>query len=94
MKLLIGLLFLFSSQAFACNNNYDCKMGSKCVKQSTFQPGICMGGSNPGNVNDRKPYVPKNLGTNQNRGKTCSNNFQCGLGSNCLKSGSFNGVCS
>jgi hypothetical protein len=86
-------LSLLSGSAFACQFNTDCAVGSKCMKESGKLEGICMGGMNPGNNNDRKPYGQRGYGSsNENTGNTCSFDTECGIGAKCYKSG-IKGVC-
>jgi hypothetical protein len=42
-----------TSAAYACVVDVDCAVGSKCLKQAGQVYGICVGGMNPGNSNDR-----------------------------------------
>ena len=86
-------IFLFSWSSYACQFNTDCGVGSKCVKARGSINGVCMGGMNPGNNNDRKPvYDP--LDINRTTGNTCKFNVDCGPGSKCVKErGSIKGVC-
>ncbi|PHY00810.1 MAG: hypothetical protein CK529_04855 [Rhodospirillaceae bacterium] len=54
--LLAALITLFAAPVLACQFNTDCGVGSKCMKEVGKLEGICMGGMNPGNSNDRNPY--------------------------------------
>ncbi|QUT04069.1 hypothetical protein KFK14_13020 [Sphingobium phenoxybenzoativorans] len=97
MKIITSIILLtaaaLSDLAAACSFNTDCQPGSQCLKQSGQIYGICAGGLNPGNSNDRVP-VQSPLDTNGTYGDTCSFNTDCGPGSQCMKrSGSINGVC-
>jgi hypothetical protein len=77
----------------ACWSNLDCELGSKCLKVRGDMYGICAGGSQPGNSNDREP-VTAPMDRNNTYGNTCSSDFDCGLGSTCFKErGHMDGVC-
>lgn len=93
MVILIVLNFLALDFAFSCQSDFDCSLGSHCLKDGANFYGVCAGGTAPGNNNDKVPvYAPQAL--NQNVGKTCDNDFDCGLGLSCLKTNySFQGVC-
>jgi hypothetical protein len=89
-----GLLVLVG-QALACSFDTDCYPGSKCIKGNPFELyGVCAGGIQPGNQNDRQPvYDP--MDTNRTVGNTCSFDVDCGPGNFCYKQQTFalNGVC-
>lgn len=84
---------LAAAPASACQFDIDCGIGSTCVKKAHSLYGICAGGSNPGNSNDRKPvYAP--LDPNRTYGNTCSSSADCGTGSRCVKQAHrLKGVC-
>lgn len=89
----VALLLLVSMPTYACQFNTDCGVGSKCIKKSGKLEGICVGGMDPGNDSDRKPYRDP-LDISGKVGNTCSFNTDCGVGNVCVKeSGRLNGVC-
>lgn len=93
-----GLTLIASLDAFACEYNTDCEIGSTCVKKQFELEGICMAGISPGNSNDRKPYNPEPYVQPKFKsstvGNTCSYNMDCAIGESCMKeSGSLEGVC-
>jgi hypothetical protein len=89
----IALMLALSGDALACQFDTDCKPGSKCLKSSGQVNGVCAGGLQPGNKNDRKPASDP-LDPNRTVGKTCQFDTNCGPGSKCMKSsGSIYGAC-
>lgn len=92
-KLVVALVICCPSLVLACWSNLDCELGSKCIKGQGQMYGICAGGSRPGNSNDQEP-VQAPMDMNKTYGNTCSSDFDCGLGSMCLKErGHMDGVC-
>ncbi len=86
------VLTLFALPAFACSYDTDCSPGSKCSKPRGQMNGICTGGINPGNNNDRSPVYDR-MNPSSKVGNTCNYNTDCGFDSKCVKSGGINGVC-
>lgn len=88
----VAVLFL-TDPAPACQFDTDCKPGSMCLKSGGQIYGMCVGGLQPGNANDRKP-VRDPLDPNRTTGNTCQFDTHCGPGSRCIKSsGSIYGTC-
>ena len=87
------LVAMAGSPVFACGSDFDCHLGSRCVKAAGSLYGYCMGGMYPGNSYDRRPaYNPLDLTGKQ--GNTCSSSFDCGIGGACVKgAGSLYGTC-
>lgn len=88
MKRLTLILFIaLCVKALPCTSNLDCEIGSSCLKSGGFlQPGVCIGGMNPGNKHDKAPvYNPNDR--SDTIGETCSYDLDCGMGRRCLKSG-------
>lgn len=95
MRTLIILAGLLAAAApvHACQFDTDCDVGSKCLKAMGQLYGVCAGGMNPGNSNDRQP-VRAPLDLSGKVGNTCSFDLDCGIGNVCLKGrGQLNGVC-
>lgn len=87
------ILCLVSYQTFACSFDTDCDVGSKCVKSRGSIYGICAGGMNPGNSNDKVP-VKDSLDIDKTYGNTCSFDTDCGVSNKCYKErGHIKGVC-
>ena len=86
-------LVLWATNTIACGFDTDCAPGSKCLKRSGEIYGVCVGGTHPGNSNDRRPvYSPTDI--NRTYGNTCGFDTDCGPGSTCVKgSGSIYGTC-
>lgn len=92
--LVLGLAVAFlASPAAACMFDTDCAVGSKCVKSPSFLHGMCVGGMNPGNSDDKKPvYDP--LAAMGTVGNSCGFDVDCGPRRKCHKSsGNIMGVC-
>jgi predicted small secreted protein len=89
---LAALIALFATPALACQFNTDCGIGSKCIKEAGKREGICMGGMNPGNSNDRNPYSNP-MRPDSSVGNTCQYNSDCNVREKCVKERGLNGVC-
>lgn len=89
--LVTGALAMTTDAAVACQFNTDCNPGSQCVKNGGLY-GVCAGGIQPGNDNDRQPvYSP--MDPNRTTGNTCQFNTDCGPGAQCAKTSGIYGVC-
>lgn len=82
-RLVIGLLMLVSTGAFACMLDSDCAPFSECVVPDGNLYGVCAGGMRPGNSYDRKP-VRDAFDPSSKVGKTCQHDLQCGIGATCV----------
>ena len=93
-SILFGLtLSLFALPALACTYDTDCSPGSKCSKPRGQMNGICTGGINPGNKNDRNPVFERGNPSSK-IGNTCNYDTECGYDMKCYKKkNGFNGVC-
>lgn len=90
---LVFALILFPGPVFACEYDFDCEPGSKCVKDIGELDGYCAGGTMPGNSYDQKPYKDPADPTDS-EGDTCQFDTDCGAGASCKKSsGQVYGVC-
>jgi hypothetical protein len=88
--LVVGLLG--SGASVACQFDFDCSGGGKCLKDPTAFDGVCYGGARPGNQGDRRPGPQRD--PNHTRGNTCFSDAECGPGSECLRApGGRDGVC-
>lgn len=94
IRALFLMVFLTPAVSFACINDTDCAVGSRCIKPSTGSfYGLCAGGNSPGNSNDQSPVsdVQDPVGT---YGNTCVVNTDCSSVQMCLKEGgNREGVC-
>jgi hypothetical protein len=85
-------LGLSTTISFACSFDTDCQPGSRCLKRSGAQYGVCAGGLFPVNSNDQVPvYDPLDL--DNSVGNTCSFDIDCGVSNKCLKGSGIDGVC-
>lgn len=90
---LVILMSFFSSGVIACLHNADCQPGSQCLKPIGQGYGVCVGGPNPGAVNDKNPGQNPRDFTGQ-EGKTCVFDAHCGPNVVCVKQPGFHqGVC-
>ena len=62
------------------------------MKEVGKREGVCMGGMNPGNRNDRNPYSNP-MNSNSSVGNTCQYNTDCSSRERCVKERGLNGVC-
>ena len=84
---------LIVMNSMACQYDFDCQTGSRCMKESGNIYGICQGGMNPGNANDQLPITDP-LDLDQTVGDTCQFDIDCGVSNVCIKeSGYIIGVC-
>jgi hypothetical protein len=77
--IVVTILCLTSTPAFACVFNTDCKLPS-----STCRDGVCIGDPAPDNAD-----VPMKRAT----GKSCFDDGDCSQGSRCIKGSGLKGVC-
>ncbi|MCJ7754602.1 MAG: hypothetical protein MUP13_08560 [Thermoanaerobaculales bacterium] len=54
-KICLAMVLVTPSVGMACQLDTDCGVGSKCLVSSGQIYGICVGGMNPGNDDDRQP---------------------------------------
>ena len=92
LKTLFLLLFFTCASAHACNNDYQCGYGNKCIKAigDTGLNGVCVTPvDNYGNriFNTEQSTQPHEVGG-------CEFNTDCAIGFSCVKrSGGYPGVC-
>jgi hypothetical protein len=79
--IVVTILCLIATPAFACVFDTDCKPGTKCMDS------VCSGVEV--NTDDTDDNVPKKRAT----GKSCEDNSDCGQGSLCIKGSGLEGVC-
>jgi len=91
---IFGTLFLLSSNvSAACNSDFDCGFGNKCVKASgdINITGVCV---TPSDQFGNKKYdysTPKSRPRNV---RNCSFDTDCSIGFSCMKrSGQIYGIC-
>jgi hypothetical protein len=90
--IVVTILCLTSTPAFACVFNTDCKPGSTCLD------GVCSDELRSGNDHDDLPSgnahdnVPMKGATGKTW-KTCHYDSDCSQGYSCIKGSGFEGVC-
>ena len=78
--IVVTILCLISTPAFACVFDTDCKTGTKCLD------GVCNGVDvNSGDTDDNVPM--------KRTSKTCEYDSDCSQGSLCIKGSGLEGVC-
>lgn len=91
-RTLLASSALIAVNAYACQADNDCAVGSRCVRTAGQLNGSCQGGGNPGNQNDKNPY--RNPGDySGKKGNTCVINTDCGIGGKCVKGSNYFGYC-
>ncbi|PPD05409.1 MAG: hypothetical protein CTY29_01210 [Methylobacter sp.] len=91
-NMLIMLLGLSAASVYACQVDNDCALGSRCVRTAGQLNGVCQGGNNPGNQNDKNPYRTPGDFTGK-KGNTCTLNTDCGISGKCVKGNNYTGHC-
>lgn len=95
-KVILIFSIFFSLGAIACNSDYQCGYGNRCVKaEGDFHfDGIC--------VQVKDEYGNKDYNSDSTWGggygpkeiSSCTWDGDCGIGGKCFKrSGSYNGIC-
>ena len=80
--ILVTILCLTSTPAFACVFDTDCKPGTMCVDGNCSRD--LLSGSDHNDAHDDVPVK---------RGKTCGYDGDCDQGSRCIKGSGAEGVC-
>ena len=78
--IVITILCLTSTAAFACVFDNDCKPGSVCLD------GVCSGNLNSDNANDDVP-------AKRTTGTSCFDDGDCRHDAHCIKGSGIRGVC-
>jgi hypothetical protein len=105
--IIVASLVLTATSAWACYSNLDCGIGGTCIK-SGHSEGVCSdpyganverGGkkyyedSDRGYTNNSNSIRTPSSGSGE-AGKECYSRLDCGIGGDCIKTGShMNGVC-
>lgn len=92
MKKLLAFIFLVSSTAMACHNDFDCQLGDKCIiAQYTYGQGQCV---TPIQDGLSKPF-DGNVGGGITTVKGCLSDTSCGVMDKCVRQnpGDMYGIC-
>ena len=84
--ILVTILCLISTSAFACVFHTDCNPGATCVA------GVCSDQRGSHNSNDDPPSSNARDNAPIKRGKSCSYDSDCSQG-RCIKGSGMKGVC-
>lgn len=83
MKYVVLFLALISVPVFACNTDYECGYGNRCVKPwGTINQGQCV---RPVTQNGLPIYAPPTPTIRPHQVSRCSFDTQCGIGETCSK---------
>ena len=82
MKKILGLLFLVST-LFACSSDFDCGMGTSCVKKAFQSNGVCM--KNVDEYGTPQYNIPStdSIGPNMDSDGQCTFSTDCPIGFKC-----------
>ena len=85
--IVVGLLFL-PHDASACERDFECPAGSRCVKRFGELDGVCQRGVSPDPRRDQGRPTPGKARTPGRAGAPCEFQTDCGPGLSCVSRGS------